>query len=289
MWGRKKEPEHLRPGESIGPYRVEAVLGEGAVGVVYRARRHPGGDVVALKVLKPELARDETFRKRFSNEARSARSVRHRYLVPVVDEGEADGRTYLAVAYVGGGSLDDHIRDRGPLTPQDTARLLSQVASGLDSLHREGLVHRDLKPSNIIIDEEGRALLTDFGLAKGQAYTVLTKPGQVMGTLDYLAPEVIRGQAATPASDIYGLGCVVFECLVGSPPFAEKTVFQVGMAHIEEEPPDPCATREDCPPGLGWAVLRALQKDPAERPPTAIAYGQVVQASLADGTASWRT
>lgn len=133
-----------------------------------------------------------------------------------------------------------------------------------------------MKPSNIMLDENDDAALTDFGLAKGRAYTVLTRPGQVMGTLDYLAPEMIKGGRATAASDIYALGCVAFECLAGHAPFAEKAVFQVAMAHLEDEPPDPCADRDDCPDGVAWAVLRALEKDPAQRPPTATAYARIV-------------
>jgi serine/threonine-protein kinase len=125
------------------------------------------------------------------------------------------------------------------------------------------------------------ALLTDYGLAKGRNYSVLTKVGQVMGTLDYLAPELIRGAPATPASDIYALGCVVFECISGSPPFGTKSVFEVGMAHLQEEPPDPCAGRRDLPARLAWVVLQALVKDPDQRPATATAYANTLRVAVA--------
>jgi serine/threonine protein kinase len=181
------------------------------------------------------------------------------------------------VGYIQGETLAQSVEGRGPLSVDETVRVTTEVASGLDALHEACVVHRDIKSSNILIDESGKALLTDFGLAKGRAYTALTRPGQVLGTLDYLAPELIRGEKATPASDIYALGCVVFECLAGKPPFSHKTMFEVGIAHLDEEPADPCAEREDCPPELGRAVLRALEKDPARRPATATAFATLLQ------------
>jgi serine/threonine protein kinase len=278
MWGRKRAAaEDLKPGGRLGPYLLESQLGEGGMGIVFKAVREPEGEVVALKVLRRELSHDDTYRRRFSHEARAARSVRHKHLVPVLEEGETEGRTFLAVGYIEGRTLEDRIQKDGAL-PVDAILVLSyQVATALDALHEGGIVHRDLKPSNIMLDGEGNAWLTDFGLAKGRAYTVLTKPGQVMGTLDYLAPELIRGGQATPASDVYGLGCVLYECVAGQPPFAEKSVFQVGIAHLEEEPPDPTAGREDVKADFTWALLRALEKDPARRPPTAVAYGQMLR------------
>jgi serine/threonine protein kinase len=278
MWGRKRAAaEDLKPGGRLGPYLLESQLGEGGMGIVFKAVREPEGEVVALKVLRRELSHDDTYRRRFSHEARAAQSVRHKHLVPVLEEGETEGRTFLAVGYIEGRTLEDRIQKEGAL-PVDAILVLSyQVATALDALHEGGIVHRDLKPSNIMLDGEGNAWLTDFGLAKGRAYTVLTKPGQVMGTLDYLAPELIRGGQATPASDVYGLGCVLYECVAGQPPFAEKSVFQVGIAHLEEEPPDPTAGREDVKADFTWALLRALEKDPARRPPTAVAYAQMLR------------
>ena len=271
--------EELAPGDTLGPYRLEEFLGEGAMGLVYRAVRATDGEVVALKVLRAELSGDETFLRRFAHEVRAAQEVENRHLVPILEAGEADGRHFLAVRHVRGRSLEARIEAEGALPLEDVLRVAAGIASGVDALHRKGLVHRDIKPSNILLDEGGSASLTDFGLAKGPAYTVLTRPGQVIGTLDYLAPELIRGQPATPASDLYALGCVVFECVAGQPPFAGKGLFQIGAAHLEEEPSDPCARREDMPPGLGWAVTRALAKDPSERPATATAYAHMLRAA----------
>lgn len=259
----------------LGPYRLESVLGEGAVGTVYRALRVSDGQVVALKVLKGKLAADETYRRRFAHEARAAQEVRHKHLVPILDAGEADGRPYLAVAFVDGRTLEERLED-GPMPLQEILRLAAGVGAGLDALHEHGLVHRDIKPSNIMLNQEGSALLTDFGLAKGPAYTVLTRPGQLVGTLDYLAPELIKGQEASPASDLYALGCVVYECVAGQPPFGGKGVLEIGMAHLDQEPPDPVESRPDLPSGLTWALRQALAKDPSDRPPTAAAYANML-------------
>ena len=257
--------------QRVGGYELEAVLGEGAIGTVYRARAGDGL-IVALKQLKRELAADDGFRRRFAREARAAQAVSHRHLVAVLDHGEDDGRPYVVLEYVGGGSLADRL-DSGPLGIDEIVQLVADVASGLDALHATGIVHRDVKPSNVMLRHDASAALTDFGLAKGAAYTVLTRPGQILGTLDYLAPELVRGEEATPASDVYALGCVAFECLSGSPPFADRSLFGVGTAHLEEDPPDPAAA-----PELAWAVLRALEKDPAARPATATTYAHLLRA-----------
>ncbi len=269
----------LGPGDRLGAYRLEAPLGQGGMGIVFRAVREPDGLVVALKVLRPELDHDEVFRHRFVHEARAAGEVQHRHLVPIVDAGEADGRSYLAVAFVDGRTLEETLGRDGPLPIDAVVRLVRHVGSGLDALHASGIVHRDVKPSNVLIDERGSAMLTDFGLAKGRAYTVLTRPGQVIGTLDYLAPELIRGQPATPATDIYALGCVGFECVAGRPPFGDKGPFQVGLAHLEEPPPNPCAGRPELSARVSAAILTALGKDPERRPATAGEYAGLLRAA----------
>ena len=272
----------LETGQRLGGYRLEERLGEGGMGVVFRAVHEPEGDEVALKVLRAELSADETFRQRFVHEARAAGEVRHKHLVPITDAGEAEGRPYLAVAFVRGQTLEARLASVRPLPLPDMVRVVAHVASGLDALHASGIVHRDVKPGNVMIDETGSASLTDFGLAKGRAYTVLTKPGVVMGTLDYLAPEMLRGSEATAASDIYALGCLAYECTAGRAPFADKSMFELASAHLNAEPPDPCANRPEAPEGLSWAILQALAKDPEKRPPTATAYAHLI--SFAAGT-----
>jgi serine/threonine-protein kinase len=268
----------LQPGDSVGAYRVESVIGEGGMGRVYGARREPDGAEVALKVLKHELAGDYVFQQRFKQEARAAAEVHHENLVPILESGEADGQHYLAVLFLSGGSLADRISGSGPLDPPDARRVVAQVARGLDALHDAGIVHRDVKPANVLFDGEGTAKLTDFGLAKGRAYTVLTQPGQVLGTLDYLAPELIRGNPATPQTDVYALGCVAYEAVIGGAPFAEKSFFEIGLAHLEEAPADPRTKRPELPAELCAAILAALEKEPENRPAGAGAFADLIGA-----------
>jgi serine/threonine-protein kinase len=267
----------------IGPYRIEEVLGEGAMGVVYRAVNEEDGSVVALKVLQENVSSSEAFRRRFAREARAAAAVQHPHLVAVVGSGDADGRAYLAVAYVEGTTLAERIGSGGPLALDDIVRVTIEIGEALDTVHAAGLVHRDVKPGNVMLDGEGRALLTDFGLAKGEGYSIVTRDGEVMGTLDYVAPEVVLGGAASPASDMYALGCLVYECAVGEPPFAGLGLLRLAQAHVEEEPPDPAERRPDLSGDVCWAILRALAKDPAERPRTGRAYGQLLKAAARAG------
>jgi serine/threonine-protein kinase len=270
----------LEPGDTLGNYRLESLLGEGGMGLVFRAVRTDDGREVAVKVLKVQLAGDLLFQHRFRQEARAAAEVSEPHLVPIIEADQADGRHYLAVDYMPGGSLTARIAADGPLSGADLVRVISEVGAGLDALHAATIVHRDIKPQNILFAADGRAMLTDFGLARGRAYTVLTQPGQVMGTLDYLAPELIKGAPATPLTDIYALGCVAFECASGHAPFADHSMFQVGLAHLEEPPPDPVADRPDLGPAVSAALLSALEKSPDARPQTATAYADLIRAAV---------
>jgi serine/threonine protein kinase len=276
-------PAPVQVGQRLGPYRIQGRLGQGGMGIVFRALHDGDGRTVALKVLRDELAADYGFRQRLAHEARAAAEVDHPNLAPVLEAGEADGRLYLAVRYVDGRSLAERLAAGGPLPVGELVPLTANVAAGLDALHRRGIVHRDVKPANILLAADGTAVLGDFGLAKSRAWTVLTKTGQVLGTPDYLAPEVIRGEPATPLSDLYGLGCVLFEFLAGAPPFAGRGVLRVGMAHLTEEPGDPAAGRGDVPPALAWTVRQALAKDPADRPPSAVALARMLRLAAPEG------
>jgi serine/threonine protein kinase len=272
----------LAQGDTVGPYVIDSVLGVGGMGRVYRATA-PDGEDVALKLVKADLARDTVFRKRFDREARIAQRVSHPNLVPVLDTGEENGIPYLTQRFIQGGSLADQIERQGPLSIESALRGVSAVAGALDALHANDLIHRDVKPANILVDEQGVSYITDFGLAKDTQGSLLTRPGQAVGSLDYMAPEQIRGEEVTAATDVYALGCVMCECLSGAPPFADRQGMRVLWAHLQDQPPDPCAKRTDAPPGLGPAVLTALAKDPAERPPTATAYAQAIRAAAGGG------
>jgi serine/threonine-protein kinase len=273
------DPRTLQPGDAFGEYLIDEPLGQGGMGIVFRAVREDGA-VVALKVLKPGLVADEHATRRFAREARAVSEVVHPHLIDMIEAGDVDGTGFLAMHYVAGRSLDDRIREHGPLPIEATTRIAAEIGSALDALHAAGFVHRDVKPSNILLDDARGALLTDFGLVKRSDYSLLTSPGQMLGTLDYIAPELLRGSTPGPSSDLYALGCVVFECLAGMPPFGGHSVFEVGMAHLGDRPGDPCRARADAPVELSRHVLAALAKRPEERPPSATAYAERLLAAV---------
>lgn len=253
------------------------------MGIVFRAQREPEGESVALKILRDELAGDELYRRRFQREARIASEVVHEHVVPVLDFGHASGWLYIAALYVRGVSLSERIASVGKLSLREALRLVRDLSGALEALHARGLVHRDVKPANVMVDERGAAALTDFGLARGVADTVLTKTGAVVVTVDYLAPELIRGQPANGASDLYALGCVLYECLAGAPPFADKAYVETLLAHVRDDPRPLTELRADLTDSVSWAVLKALEKDPAQRPQSASAYARLLRASAQAG------
>jgi serine/threonine protein kinase len=275
--------EHV--GHSIGPYRVESLLGVGGMGRVYKAV-NPEGDEVALKLVKADLASDEIFRRRFEREVRIARTVVHLHVVPVIDAGEHEGIPYMAQKYVGNGTLEDLVQKEQTLDLDTAVKMCNQVAAGLDALCAAGLVHRDVKPANILLDAEGTAFITDFGLAKDSQGSVLTRPGQALGSLDYMAPEQIRGEPVTAASDVYALGCVIYECLIGAPPFADRQGMRVLWAHLQDDPSNPCDRRADLPPAVGELILRALDKEAQNRPQTAGEFAQMLRDAVGTGAPS---
>lgn len=267
----------MAPEGSIAGYDLVDVLGEGGAGVVYRARRPDGSGDVAVKVLKASGASSAGLR-RFVREARAAAAVVHPSVVPVIEAGQDGDRHYLVMPHLGP-TLGQRIADAGPLPLAEALRAVRHVASGLSAIHAAGFVHRDVKPSNVLATPEGRWAVADLGLARGEGWSVLTRAGQVLGTLDYSAPEALRGSQATPATDVYALGCVAFECLAGRPPFGGRPMIAVGMAHLEEEPPDPCAGRDDVPHEVGRIVCGAMAKEPGDRPPTAAAFAHLLVAA----------
>jgi serine/threonine protein kinase len=252
---------------NVDGYRVEALIGVGGMGRVYRARGE-NGEQVALKFLHPELAGDDVLCGRFRREAQIAREIRSPHVVAVLGEGVFEGRLYLRQRFVAGGSLQQRLLSEGSLTVLETLDICTQVAEGLDALLAAGTVHRDVKPANVLLNPGGTASIADFGLAKTDG-TRLTEPGQTLGSLAYIAPEQIRGEEVSAATDVYGLGCVVFHCLQGAPPFAEASGMRLLWAQLQDEPPDPCGDLTDAPDGLAPAILRALAKSPADRPQTA--------------------
>src|SRR5437588_1496477 len=273
-----------RIGSQIGEYSVDSLLGEGGMGKVYTATG-PDGGRVALKLVKDDYARDETFRRRFYREARIAQTVQHPNVVPVVDTGEHEGLPYMAQRFIEGMSLDEKLKRDGTLDVQTAVGVCTDVAAGLEALWGAGMVHRDVKPANILLDGSGRAYITDFGLAKDTQGSLLTLPGQALGSMDYMAPEQIRGEQVGAATDIYALGCVMYECMCGRPPFAEVQGMRILWAHLQDEPPDPTTIRSDLPPEFGRTLMVAMAKDPKERPETAGEYARLL-AEAAKSTAN---
>jgi serine/threonine-protein kinase len=271
--------DQLRAGDKVGPYRIEGLLGEGGMGLVYRARDGEGNEV-ALKMIRAKLASDERFRKRFQREAVAASRVEHRNIVPILGQGDHEGIPYLAQRYIAGGTLADRLGGGAAMPVEEVVRVLDHAAAGLEAVHAEGVVHRDVKPANIMLDETGTAYITDFGLAKQSDASVLTMPGQAVGSLDYMAPEQIRGEEVNACTDVYALGCVAVECLTGNPPFGDRKGMQVLWAHLQDAPPDPAQTNAEVSEELSWAVLKALEKDPSERPPTPLAYSRMMKAAV---------
>jgi serine/threonine protein kinase len=264
----------VAPGDTVGRYTIERSLGAGRMGRVYEALSAEGRHV-ALKLINPALLDDEVFRRRFAREGR-APGITHRHVVTVIETGEHHDVPFIVHELLAGGSLHSRLSRDGALEIGTTVRICQEVASGLDALHEAGVIHRDLNPGNILFDERGDAHITDFGLAKQRGASALTRPGQALGSLHYISPEQIRGEAASAASDVYSLGCVMWECLCGAPPFADREGMRILWAHLQDEAPDPCTRRSELPASLGWAITRALDKQPARRPPTATAYGHLV-------------
>jgi serine/threonine protein kinase len=259
-----------RPGDSLGPYRITRVIGRGRMGIVFEGTED-GGEPVALKVVTTELSQDEVFLRRFRREVKAAQKIEHPNVVPVLDDGVEGGLPYLVQRLIPGGSLADRVTASGPLSLEDAVRLLAGAAAGIDALHDAGLVHRDIKGANILLDGDN-AYVSDFGLAKDSQASNLTRPGQALGSLDYMSPEQIRGEDVSPATDIYALGCVMFEVLTGTPPFGGRPSMRVLFAHLQEPPPDLSTSRGDIPPGVARAISRALEKEPEDRPSSAAEY-----------------
>jgi serine/threonine protein kinase len=249
----------------IAGYRIEEVAGRGGMGVVYRAQHVHLGRTVALKLLNPELAASAEFRERFVREARAAAELEHPNIVPVYDAGEVNGRLYLAMKFVEGTDLAELLGQEGRLSVDRALPLLEQLANALDAAHEHGLIHRDVKPANALL-EGNRLYLTDFGLTRRVDSTrPLTATGRAVGTAAYLAPEQIRGEAVDRRVDVYALGCVMYQCLAGAPPYLRDTDMLILWAHVGAEPPSLSAERSDLPPTVDRVIQTALAKSREDR------------------------
>ena len=273
----RKRGGDLGRGSLVGGYRIDELISRGGMGVVYRATSVALGRAYALKVLAPEIAGEEEFRRRFTREVRLAASFRHPNVVPVRHADEHDGLLFLVMDLIPGTDLRELIRQSGPIEAHRATNLVAQVASALDAAHDRGLVHRDVKPANILIaadDLVEHAYVTDFGLARRfdseSSVTALTKTGIVVGTVDYMSPEQITGRRIDGRTDIYALGCMYFEMLTGTVPYGrDNSLMATLFAHVHEPPPSLREPFVDLYPNLGAVVERAMAKDPSDRYPSA--------------------
>jgi serine/threonine-protein kinase len=270
-WYNPLVADRVEVGQEFGGYAVTGRIGEGGMGAVYLAEQPGSGRRFALKVLLSELGDNEEFRRRFERESRYASSLEHPNIVRVHEFGEANGVAYMVMEYVEGRDLTAELAE-GPLSPERTIQILEQVASALDAVHATGLYHRDVKPANILVadDEETgelRCRLTDFGLSKqpSQDSSPLTNAGFFVGTCQYVAPEQILAKELDHRVDVYSLGCLLYECLAGEPPFNRPREEKVLYAHIQDPPPALTAVRPELPAAIDGVIARALAKEPAER------------------------
>ncbi len=248
-----------------GRYRLEAKLGSGGMSTVYLASDDTLDRPVAVKVMHREMSEQEDQLQRFRQEARAVAKLTHPNVVSVIDAGEDGGHPYIVFEYVKGETLKQRIGRVGALDTQEAIAYAIEVARGLGVAHGRNMVHRDIKPQNVLIDEEGRAKLTDFGISRQLEQDGVTATGRVLGTTDYVAPEQAMGKAADPRSDIYSLGVVLYEMLIGQVPFHAESQVGVAMKHVNEELPDVQRRRPEASAAVALVVERATAKDPAER------------------------
>jgi serine/threonine protein kinase len=267
----------LSPGSSFAGYEVESVVGAGGIGILYRARQVRLDRPVALKLVEPDLAQDPVIRERLRREARTVAALDHPNIVPLYAAGEEEGTVYIVTRWVEGTQLGTLIQDAGPMEAGRAARTAAQIAAALEVAHEQGLVHRDIKPSNVILTSEDHVYLTDFGLTKRAGTAAgLTGVDQMLGTVDYVAPEQIEGSEPDARGDVYALACVLFETLTGEAPFASQKGGMAKMwAHLNAEPPSVRERRPDVPQALEDAIRGALAKVPDARP-TAAAFRSAV-------------
>jgi hypothetical protein len=269
----------LENGSRFAGYEIEAVLGHGGMGVVYEARQLALDRMVALKILSGTLGLDPSFQERFRNEVRIQAAIDHPHLVSLYEAGKWEDSLFIAMRLVRGPDLKEMIIAR-ELERARTLRILRPIAEALDAAHEAGLIHRDIKPQNILVGRHDHAYLADFGLTKGTDDAGLTQTGQFFGTIDYIAPEQIRGEPATSACDIYALSAVLYECLTGTVTYPKPSDAAVMDAHLSEPPPRVTDQRPELPPQLDKVIFKGMAKNPSDRYSTAAALIEAAEDAL---------
>src|SRR6266566_7068362 len=249
-----------------GRYELEELVGSGGMSSVFRAHDALLERKVALKILHEQYTSDEDYVERFRREARAVAGLSHPNIVTVIDRGEQDGRQFIVFEYIDGESLKQLVDRTGPLQVDQAVGLTLQIARALAFAHQQGLVHRDVKPQNVLLNDDGRAKVTDFGIARSlDVQQGMTQSGTVMGTSDYIAPEQARGERVDEQTDVYSLGVVLYELLTGEVPFPGENFVAVAMRHINEPPPSARERRPDVSPRLDAAIKRAMAKEQGDR------------------------
>ncbi|MCK6256963.1 Stk1 family PASTA domain-containing Ser/Thr kinase [Fictibacillus sp. KIGAM418] len=248
-----------------GRYKLLEVIGDGGMAIVYRAKDLILDRDVAVKILRSEFSDDEEFIKRFRREAEAATSLAHPHIVSIFDVGEENNVYFIVMEYVKGKTLKQYIRDHGRLSVEESIQIIRQIASGMVAAHEHGIIHRDIKPHNILIDENGLAKVTDFGIALAITSATITHTNSVLGSVHYFSPEQARGGVANAKSDIYSLGVVLFEMLTGRVPFTGESPVSVALKHLQEEVPEPRKINPEIPQSVENIILKALTKNPVYR------------------------
>ena len=246
-------------------YRILRRLGSGGMAHVYYALHQELARPLVVKVLHSHLARDPEMRERFRREAESASQLMHPHICTIVDYGAVGEAVYIVMPFLAGGSLADILVKDRTVAPGPSASITAQVASALDYAHRRGIVHRDVKPDNVLFDEDGHALITDFGIATARFHGRLTGTGRAMGTPHYMSPEQAMGKMVDGRSDIYAMGVMLYEMLLGFPPFDGADSYSVGYKHVHEAPVPPEVVDSRISPELSLIIMRCLSKSPADR------------------------
>jgi len=255
-------------GRTLGPYRIVAQLGAGGMAIVYKAYQPAMDRYVALKIPSSSLLEDAAFRARFQREARTIAQLEHPHILPVHDFGEDDGIPYLVMRYVDGGTLRD-LASRGLLPLERSIQLIAEVADALAYAHTKGFIHRDVKPANVLLDRDGTALLTDFGIAKMVEQTMALTGSVAMGTPYYMSPEQVSDKPVDARTDVYALGVMLYELLTGRRPFEGETPLAVALKHVTDQLPPPRQVSPSLPEDAERIILKAMAKDPADRYQTA--------------------
>ncbi len=278
-------------GKKLGGYEILDRIGQGGMATVYRARQTSMNRVVALKVLPKHLMRDDTYLTRFKREVDIVAQLEHRSIVPVHDYGDDDGQPYIAMRYMPAGSVDDKVK-HGALSLDDILLIIQQIAPALDYAHSKNVLHRDLKPSNILMDDDGGAYITDFGIARivgteAKGSTITTQG--VVGTPSYMSPEQAQGHKLDGRSDVYSLGVMLFEMATGRRPFENETPYGVAVMQVTAQPPNPRNINPNLPPAIEDVILKSLKKKPDNRFQTALELAQALEVAIQNPDAKRQT